>query len=198
MSAGHLVVGERSMLGSITGTPFENEKTLDFSVLAGVMRINDDLTIPMIIQTSELPWLTSPAAGVDRRMLFRIVMRWRAPSPSCPTRRTAHFSSHSHRRRRNRRPGGRLSGRARRLSGRQLLPQPAGHIACPCFGRGLHDLRPSFAVPRGRSSADRATSCGAGLRNGERDRTVRRRVRKRADREHGCGQRRHHRKRPRA
>lgn len=24
------------MLGSITGTPFENEKTLDFSVLAGV------------------------------------------------------------------------------------------------------------------------------------------------------------------
>lgn len=36
VSAGHLVVGERSILGSITGTPFENEKTLDFSVLAGV------------------------------------------------------------------------------------------------------------------------------------------------------------------
>jgi alcohol dehydrogenase len=34
--AGHLVVGERSILGSITGTPFENERTLDFSVLAGV------------------------------------------------------------------------------------------------------------------------------------------------------------------
>lgn len=36
VSAGHLVVGERSVLGSITGTPCENEKTLDFSVLSGV------------------------------------------------------------------------------------------------------------------------------------------------------------------
>ncbi|WP_338662449.1 alcohol dehydrogenase [Pararoseomonas sp. SCSIO 73927] len=36
VSAGHLVVGERSVLGSITGTPYENERTLDFSVLAGV------------------------------------------------------------------------------------------------------------------------------------------------------------------
>ncbi len=36
LSAGSLVVGERSVLGSITGTPFENEKTLNFSVLADV------------------------------------------------------------------------------------------------------------------------------------------------------------------
>lgn len=36
------------------------------------MRINDDLTIPMFVQASELPWVASPAAGVDRRMLFRI------------------------------------------------------------------------------------------------------------------------------
>lgn len=36
------------------------------------MRINDDLTVPVIIQASELPWVASPAAGVDRRMLFRI------------------------------------------------------------------------------------------------------------------------------
>jgi len=36
VSAGHLVVGERSVLGSLTGTPYENEKTLGFSVLAGV------------------------------------------------------------------------------------------------------------------------------------------------------------------
>lgn len=36
VSAGHLVVGEPSVLGSITGSPYENEKTLDFSVLAGV------------------------------------------------------------------------------------------------------------------------------------------------------------------
>ncbi|MEV8522264.1 alcohol dehydrogenase catalytic domain-containing protein [Dyella marensis] len=33
---GQLVAGERSILGSITGTPYENEKTLEFSVLAGV------------------------------------------------------------------------------------------------------------------------------------------------------------------
>lgn len=36
VSAGHMVVGERSILGSITGTPYENERTLDFSLLTGV------------------------------------------------------------------------------------------------------------------------------------------------------------------
>lgn len=36
VSTGHLVGGERSVVGSITGTPYENERTLDFSVLAGV------------------------------------------------------------------------------------------------------------------------------------------------------------------
>jgi len=36
VSTGHLVSGERSLLGSITGTPYDNERTLDFSVLTGV------------------------------------------------------------------------------------------------------------------------------------------------------------------
>jgi quercetin dioxygenase-like cupin family protein len=36
------------------------------------MRINDDLTLPVIIHAAQLPWQASPAAGVDRRMLFRI------------------------------------------------------------------------------------------------------------------------------
>lgn len=36
VSTGYFVSGERSLLGSITGTPVENEKTLNFSVLAGV------------------------------------------------------------------------------------------------------------------------------------------------------------------
>ncbi|MGJ4943131.1 cupin domain-containing protein [Bradyrhizobium sp. HKCCYLS1011] len=36
------------------------------------MRINDDLTVPVIVHAAELPWKASPAAGVDRRMLFRI------------------------------------------------------------------------------------------------------------------------------
>lgn len=45
VSAGHLVVGERSVLGSITGTPYENEKTLDFSVLAGVRPMIETLPL---------------------------------------------------------------------------------------------------------------------------------------------------------
>lgn len=36
------------------------------------MRINDDLTIPVIVHAGQLPWQASPAAGVDRRMLFRV------------------------------------------------------------------------------------------------------------------------------
>ncbi|MHC2621866.1 quercetin dioxygenase-like cupin family protein [Bradyrhizobium huanghuaihaiense] len=36
------------------------------------MRINDDLTVPVIVHAGQLPWTPSPAAGVDRRMLFRI------------------------------------------------------------------------------------------------------------------------------
>lgn len=36
LMAGHLVVGERSVFGSITGTPFDNEKALGFSVLTDV------------------------------------------------------------------------------------------------------------------------------------------------------------------
>ena len=36
VSMGHVVSGERAVIGSITGSPFENEKTLDFSVLTGV------------------------------------------------------------------------------------------------------------------------------------------------------------------
>jgi alcohol dehydrogenase len=36
VSSGYLVVGEREVVGSITGTPYENEKTLDFSVLTDV------------------------------------------------------------------------------------------------------------------------------------------------------------------
>ncbi|WP_027797029.1 alcohol dehydrogenase [Paraburkholderia acidipaludis] len=36
VSPGYFVGGERSVQGSLTGTPYENEKALDFSVLAGV------------------------------------------------------------------------------------------------------------------------------------------------------------------
>jgi quercetin dioxygenase-like cupin family protein len=60
------------------------------------MRINDDLTIPVIIQASELPWVASPAAGVDRRMLFRIGDEVaRATSIVCYAPRSA-FPRHTH------------------------------------------------------------------------------------------------------
>ncbi len=36
------------------------------------MLINDDLTKPAIVQAAKLDWIPSPAAGVDRGMLFRI------------------------------------------------------------------------------------------------------------------------------
>ena len=35
VATGPLVSGERAVVGSITGSPFENERTLDFSVLTG-------------------------------------------------------------------------------------------------------------------------------------------------------------------
>ncbi|MBS0244157.1 MAG: cupin domain-containing protein [Proteobacteria bacterium] len=36
------------------------------------MRINDDLARPVIVHASKLAWVSSPAAGVDRRMLYRL------------------------------------------------------------------------------------------------------------------------------
>ncbi|PHP66851.1 cupin [Zhengella mangrovi] len=36
------------------------------------MRINDDLTRPVIVHAGRLDWVPSPAAGVDRRMLYRV------------------------------------------------------------------------------------------------------------------------------
>jgi anti-sigma factor ChrR (cupin superfamily) len=36
------------------------------------MRINDNMTQPVIVHAAKLDWIPSPAAGVDRRMLFRI------------------------------------------------------------------------------------------------------------------------------
>lgn len=36
------------------------------------MRINDDLSSPVVVHASEHEWAPSPVAGVERRMLFRI------------------------------------------------------------------------------------------------------------------------------
>lgn len=45
ISTSQLVSGERSIMGSITGTPYENEKALDFSVLTGVRPMIE--TVPL-------------------------------------------------------------------------------------------------------------------------------------------------------
>lgn len=36
------------------------------------MRINEDLTKPVIVHSAKLDWVPSPATGVDRRMLYRV------------------------------------------------------------------------------------------------------------------------------
>lgn len=36
------------------------------------MRINDNLSVPVIVHAATQDWVPSPAAGVDRRMLFRV------------------------------------------------------------------------------------------------------------------------------
>lgn len=36
------------------------------------MRINEDLTKPVIVHSAKLDWVPSPSAGVDRRMLYRV------------------------------------------------------------------------------------------------------------------------------
>lgn len=36
------------------------------------MRINDDLDRPVTVHSAELDWIASPAAGVERKMLYRV------------------------------------------------------------------------------------------------------------------------------
>src|SRR5919199_2619515 len=36
------------------------------------MRFNDDLSRPVVVHAGRMDWVPSPAAGVDRRMLFRV------------------------------------------------------------------------------------------------------------------------------
>lgn len=47
---GHLVRGERSIQGTITGTPYENEKTLDFSVLTDVRPMIETMPLEKAVE----------------------------------------------------------------------------------------------------------------------------------------------------
>ena len=66
IAPGHLVVGERSVLGSITGTPYENERALDFSVLSGVRAMVE--TMPLERASEAYQRMKSGAAR------FRVVL----------------------------------------------------------------------------------------------------------------------------
>jgi len=66
VSAGLLVVGERSVMGSITGTPYENEKTLDFSVLTD---IRPAIEVMPLVQANE-----AYQRMKSGRVKFRIVL----------------------------------------------------------------------------------------------------------------------------
>lgn len=45
VSTGFLVGGERAVMGSITGSPFENERALDFSLLTGARPMIETLPL---------------------------------------------------------------------------------------------------------------------------------------------------------
>jgi len=47
---GHLVGGERSVIGSITGSPYENERVLDFSVLTGARPMIETMPLERAIE----------------------------------------------------------------------------------------------------------------------------------------------------
>jgi len=66
VSAGPLVVGERGILGSITGSPYENERTLDFSVLADVRPMIE----VMPLEKAQEAYLRMKSGAVRFRMVL--------------------------------------------------------------------------------------------------------------------------------
>ncbi len=68
VSAGHLIIGKRSVLGAITGSPYENEKALDFSVLAGV---RPKIEI-MPLQKANEAYQRMKSGGVKFRMVLSV------------------------------------------------------------------------------------------------------------------------------
>lgn len=76
VSTGDLVAGERSVLGSITGSPYDIERALDFSVLSGVRAQIE--TLPLERANEALRRLKSGAAK------FRVVLTMSSPRPIGP------------------------------------------------------------------------------------------------------------------
>lgn len=66
VSSGFLVGGERSVMGSITGSPYENEKALDFSVLTGVRPLIQTMPLEKAFDAYQLV----RSGGVKFRMVL--------------------------------------------------------------------------------------------------------------------------------
>jgi len=53
VAAGFMVVGERSIQGAITGTPFESERTLDFSVMTDIHPMIETMPLERAVEAFE-------------------------------------------------------------------------------------------------------------------------------------------------
>ena len=71
VSAGHLVIGERSVLGSLTGSPYESERALDFSVLVGARPMYE----AMPLERAAEAYVRMKSGAVK----FRMVLTMRTP-----------------------------------------------------------------------------------------------------------------------
>lgn len=77
VSAGHLILGERSVLGSLTGSPYESERTLDFSVLVGARPMYESLPLERAAEAYQ----RMKSGAVKFRMVLTMPAR-HAASPS--------------------------------------------------------------------------------------------------------------------
>ena len=61
-----------------------------------IMRINDDFSQPVLIQTQALPWVASPIPGVERKMLDRIGHEVARATSLVRYQPGSRFSEHTH------------------------------------------------------------------------------------------------------
>lgn len=76
VSTGFLVIGERGVLGSFTGSPYENEKTLNFSVLSGARPLIE--TLPL--ERANEAYQRMRSGDVKFRMVLTVDEQHRAPA----------------------------------------------------------------------------------------------------------------------
>jgi quercetin dioxygenase-like cupin family protein len=60
------------------------------------MKLNADLSRPAVVHAASLPWMQSPSAGVERRMLYRIGEEQAIATSIVRYAAGSSFSSHSH------------------------------------------------------------------------------------------------------